>query len=79
MNIKVFIQLLSSFILHCRWLGFRLELVGNLIVFAAALFAVLTPDIEGGVVGLSISYALQVRKMNDSCMENTVLLWKGGK
>ncbi|XP_063421679.1 multidrug resistance-associated protein 1-like [Mytilus trossulus] len=43
-----------------RWLGWRLELIGNLIVFAAALFAVLTPNVEGGVVGLSISYALQI-------------------
>lgn len=44
-----------------RWLGFRLELLGNFIVVAAALFAVLKiQTITGGLVGLSVSYALQV-------------------
>lgn len=37
-------------------------MVGNLIIFFAALFAVLNKNsIGSGVVGLSISYALQVR------------------
>lgn len=43
-----------------RWLGWRLEFAGNLIVFAAAIFAVVTPNLSGGLVGLSVSYALQV-------------------
>ncbi|OAD61579.1 Multidrug resistance-associated protein 1 [Eufriesea mexicana] len=44
-----------------RWLAIRLEMVGNLIIFFAALFAVLNKNsIGSGVVGLSISYALQV-------------------
>jgi len=45
-----------------RWLGFRLELVGAAIVLAAAMFAVVGRDsgINAGIVGLSISYALQV-------------------
>uniref|UniRef100_A0A0L8GHH2 ABC-type glutathione-S-conjugate transporter n=1 Tax=Octopus bimaculoides TaxID=37653 RepID=A0A0L8GHH2_OCTBM len=42
-----------------RWLGIRLELVGNLIIIAASLFSILGSDITGGLVGLSISYALQ--------------------
>ncbi|BFZ09598.1 hypothetical protein BsWGS_12637 [Bradybaena similaris] len=44
-----------------RWLGFRLESVGNLILLLAATIAVATRDsISGGVVGLSVTYALQI-------------------
>ncbi|VVC91565.1 unnamed protein product [Leptidea sinapis] len=44
-----------------RWLAIRLEMVGNLIIFFAALFAVLARDtINPGLVGLSVSYALQI-------------------
>ncbi|XP_014486459.1 PREDICTED: multidrug resistance-associated protein 1 isoform X2 [Dinoponera quadriceps] len=46
-----------------RWLAVRLEMVGNLIIFFAALFAVLgrnSPDMSAGIVGLSVSYALQI-------------------
>ena len=44
-----------------RWLGFRLEFVGASVVLAAALFAVIgRHTLSGGLVGLSISYALQV-------------------
>ncbi|KJE98072.1 multidrug resistance-associated protein 3, variant [Capsaspora owczarzaki ATCC 30864] len=44
-----------------RWLAIRLEFIGNLIVLLAALFAVLGRDsVNPGLVGLSISYALQV-------------------
>jgi ATP-binding cassette subfamily C (CFTR/MRP) protein 1 len=47
-----------------RWLAVRLEMVGNLIILFAALFAVLSDRGEGGIspglVGLSVSYALQI-------------------
>ena len=48
-----------------RWLGFRLELLGNFLILAATMFAVSSRDvITGGLVGLSISYALEVRTAN---------------
>ncbi|XP_064405656.1 multidrug resistance-associated protein 1-like [Halichondria panicea] len=50
-----------------RWLAIRLEFVGNLIILSTALFAVLQrnfpdqlPGISAGLVGLSISYSLQL-------------------
>ena len=50
-----------------RWLAVRLELVGNFVIFFAALFAALQrnyPEVFGridpGLVGLSISYSLMV-------------------
>ncbi|XP_072883060.1 ATP-binding cassette sub-family C member 2 [Hemitrygon akajei] len=48
-------------IISNRWLAIRLEFVGNLVVFFAALFAVVSRgNLESGLVGLSISYALNV-------------------
>ena len=44
-----------------RWLAIRLETFGNLIIFCAALLAVLGRDnLTPGLIGLSISYALAV-------------------
>ncbi|XP_052261658.1 multidrug resistance-associated protein 1-like isoform X6 [Dreissena polymorpha] len=44
-----------------RWLAIRLEFVGNCILFFASLFAVIARnDLSPGIVGLSITYALNV-------------------
>uniref|UniRef100_A0A8B9KM34 ATP-binding cassette, sub-family C (CFTR/MRP), member 3 n=1 Tax=Astyanax mexicanus TaxID=7994 RepID=A0A8B9KM34_ASTMX len=44
-----------------RWLGIRIEFIGNCIVLFAAVFAVLEKEnLSPGLVGLSVSYALQV-------------------
>ncbi|XP_053393099.1 multidrug resistance-associated protein 1-like isoform X5 [Mercenaria mercenaria] len=48
-------------IISNRWLAIRLEFVGNCILFFAALFAVIARDsLSPGIVGLSITYALNV-------------------
>uniref|UniRef100_A0A8C3TEE3 ATP binding cassette subfamily C member 3 n=1 Tax=Chelydra serpentina TaxID=8475 RepID=A0A8C3TEE3_CHESE len=48
-------------IISNRWLGVRIELIGNFVVLFAALFAVLGKNsLNAGLVGLSVSYALQV-------------------
>lgn len=60
---KVDTNQISSFpsVMANRWLAIRLEFIGNILTFFAALFAVLGRDtITGGLVGLSVSYALSV-------------------
>lgn len=48
-------------LVYCRWLSVRLEFLGNLMVFFAALFVVLAGNtVSSSAVGLSISYALNV-------------------
>lgn len=47
-----------------RWLAVRLETLGALIVLFASLFAVLARGtISPAIVGLSISYALQISQV----------------
>lgn len=41
-----------------------MEFIGNLLIFFAALFAVISRDsIAGGFVGLSVTYVLQVKRL----------------
>ncbi|KAM6263588.1 ATP-binding cassette sub-family C member 2 isoform 2-T2 [Spheniscus humboldti] len=50
-----------SWIVSNRWLAIRLEFVGNLVVFFSALLAVISKStLQGGIVGLSVSSALNV-------------------
>ncbi|NXY66745.1 MRP2 protein, partial [Callaeas wilsoni] len=50
-----------SWIVSNRWLAIRLEFVGSLVVFFSALLAVIAKGtLEGGIVGLSVSSALNV-------------------
>uniref|UniRef100_A0A8C3UVV5 ABC-type glutathione-S-conjugate transporter n=1 Tax=Catharus ustulatus TaxID=91951 RepID=A0A8C3UVV5_CATUS len=50
-----------SWIISNRWLAIRLEFVGSLVVFFSALLAVIAKStLEGGIVGLSVSSALNV-------------------
>jgi len=56
-----------------RWLAVRLEILGAIIVFFAAFFAIIF-DIGPSTVGLSISYALQVSStLNMLCRMTTEL------
>ena len=58
-----------------RWLGFRLEILGGFVVGIAAIFAVLErSNISGSLVGLSISYALQVILKHIAYIANVKIL-----
>ncbi|KAI9333757.1 hypothetical protein DFJ73DRAFT_799177 [Zopfochytrium polystomum] len=52
-----------------RWLGLRLELIGALLIFFAALFAIIARNSVGAsVAGLAISYSLQVTGVLNWCV-----------
>ncbi|XP_059153099.1 multidrug resistance-associated protein 1-like [Physella acuta] len=57
-----------------RWIRIRLELLGNVIVASAALLAVVTDSLTGSLVGLSISYALQVTSSLNELVQNATQL-----
>ncbi|XP_044154090.1 ATP-binding cassette sub-family C member 2-like [Bufo gargarizans] len=60
-NLDINQKSVYSWIVSNRWLAIRLESVGNLTVFFAALFAVLgRGTVDSGTVGLSISAALNI-------------------
>ncbi|XP_052284442.1 multidrug resistance-associated protein 1-like isoform X2 [Dreissena polymorpha] len=47
-----------------RWLGIRLDIMGGVVVLAASLFSVLERgNISSAIVGLSVSYALQITEI----------------
>ncbi|KAJ8918530.1 hypothetical protein NQ315_013034, partial [Exocentrus adspersus] len=46
-------------IISNRWLAIRLEMIGNLIILFASLFAVLGREQDPSLVGLSVTYSLQ--------------------
>ncbi|CAL8256487.1 unnamed protein product [Lota lota] len=55
------IKSVYPWIVSNRWLAIRLEFLGNLVVFFSALFAVISKSLlDSGLVGLSISYSLNV-------------------
>ena len=55
------IENLSINVMLFRWLGIVMDVMGGLVVFFAAVFAIMQRDtISGGVAGLSISIAMQV-------------------
>lgn len=69
-HIDKFIHVKYMNLISNRWLAVRLEFVGNLVVFFAAIFAVLSTNwgwvSSAGLVGLSVSYALNVSQSYSS-------------
>jgi ATP-binding cassette, subfamily C (CFTR/MRP), member 1 len=46
-----------------RWIGLRLDIIGNLVTILVALFVVVEHgSISGGLAGLSISFSLNVNQ-----------------
>ena len=55
-----------------RWLSIRLEMLGNIIILFAALFAVLGRDtLDPGIVGLSLTYASTVTQTFNMLIRQT--------
>ncbi|KAG7280285.1 hypothetical protein CRUP_026826 [Coryphaenoides rupestris] len=63
-NIDQNLQSVYPWIVSNRWLAIRLGFLGNMVVFFTALFAVISRDsLESGMVGLSLTYALNVTQI----------------
>ena len=59
-----------------RWLAVRLEFLGSVIILAAASFAIISvarhSDLSAGLVGLAMSYALQITQSLNWIVRQTV-------
>ena len=59
-----------------RWLAVRLEFIGSFIIFAAAVFAIISVStgsgLSAGMVGLAMSYALQITQSLNWIVRQTV-------
>ena len=59
-----------------RWLAVRLEFIGSIIILAAAIFAITSvttgSGLSAGMVGLSMSYALQITQSLNWIVRQTV-------
>ncbi|KAI9340247.1 P-loop containing nucleoside triphosphate hydrolase protein [Obelidium mucronatum] len=52
-----------------RWLGIRLEIIGNCLILFTALFGVITRDTANpALIGLALSYVLQVTQLLSLCI-----------
>ena len=57
----------------CRWIGVWSEFIGDLVILFSAFFAVLGKDaLSPGLVGLSLSFALQVVIMHCHVLSHIV-------
>jgi ATP-binding cassette subfamily C (CFTR/MRP) protein 1 len=59
-----------------RWLAVRLEFIGSIIIFASAMFAIVSvasgSGLSAGMVGLAMSYALQITQSLNWIVRQTV-------
>ncbi|CAJ0605474.1 unnamed protein product [Cylicocyclus nassatus] len=66
-TVDAFIKCKQSNVASNRWLAVRLEFIGNLVIFFAALFAVISKELgwvtSPGIIGVSITYALNVTEV----------------
>ncbi|KIV77341.1 hypothetical protein PV11_09143 [Exophiala sideris] len=71
-NLRAYFPSISS----NRWLAVRLEFLGSVIILAAAIFAIITVTTGGGLsagmVGLAMSYALQITQSLNWIVRQTV-------
>ncbi|EEH36890.1 metal resistance protein YCF1 [Paracoccidioides lutzii Pb01] len=71
-NIRAYFPSISA----NRWLAVRLEFIGSVIILAAAMFPILSvatgSKLSAGMVGLSMSYALQITQSLNWIVRQTV-------